>query len=122
MNAVAEKNKFLVVYPEQPIRANLFRCWNWFDRKHQSRGAGEPSILAAIIEDVRSRHHVDPERVYVAGISAGGAMAILLGATYADLISGIGAVAGLEFKAAIGLSAGLSAMKHGGPDPEKQGL
>jgi poly(hydroxyalkanoate) depolymerase family esterase len=121
MNAVAERNNFLVVYPEQPIRANLLRCWNWFERKHQSRGAGEPSILAAIIEDVRSSHNVEPGRVYVVGISAGAAMAVLLGATYPDLISGIGAVAGLEFKAATGLSSGLNAMKHGGPDPGTQG-
>jgi poly(hydroxyalkanoate) depolymerase family esterase len=121
MNALAEKHKFLVVYPEQPIRANLLRCWNWFEPKHQSRGSGEPSILAAVIEDVRSSLNVDPDRVYVVGISAGAAMAILLGVTYPDLIHGIGAVAGLEFKAATGLSGGLKAMKHGGPDPETQG-
>jgi len=121
MNAVAQKNNLLVVYPEQTIRANLLRCWNWFETKQQSRGAGEPAILAAVIEQVCSSHSVDPERVYVAGISAGAAMAVILGATYPDIFAAIGAVAGLEFRAADGLIAGLRAMRHGGPDPSQQG-
>lgn len=122
MNVVADKNNFLAVYPEQPLHANLLRCWNWFDPKHQSRGAGEPAVLAAVIEQVSSSYKVDGSRVYVAGISAGGAMAVILGATYPDLISAVGVVAGMEYGAAAGMSEGLAAMKHGGPDPEQQGL
>jgi len=122
MNAVADRNNFLVVYPEQPLRANLLRCWNWFDPKHQSRGSGEPALLASVIEQLASSHNVDPSRVYVAGISAGAAMAVVLAATYPDLVAAVGVVAGLEFRAATSMAGGLAAMKKGGPDPEQQGL
>src|SRR5271154_1921553 len=69
MNGVAEANQFLVAYPEQSRLANLTKCWNWFDPKHQMRNAGEPSILAAVVDHICSSHDVDPERVYVAGVS-----------------------------------------------------
>lgn len=121
MNDVAEANRFLVVYPEQTRRANLLRCWNWFHPKHQARDAGEPSILAAVVDQVRSTHNVDPDRVYLAGVSAGGAMASILAATYPDLFAAVAVFAGAEFKAATSLSEGLTAMKRGGPDPIRQG-
>lgn len=121
MNEVAEVNQFLVVYPEQSRLANLLKCWNWFDPKHQSRGAGEPSILAAIVVQVCSRYNVDPGRIFLVGVSAGGAMAVILGATYPELFSGIAVAAGGEFKAATSVSGGLAVMKHGGPDPVHQG-
>jgi poly(hydroxyalkanoate) depolymerase family esterase len=122
MNAVANRNNILVVYPEQPAEANSMRCWHWFDPQHQSRGAGEPSILAAIIDKVRSSHNVDPNRVYVAGLSAGAAMAVVLGATYPDLFMAIGVIAGLEFGAGTSAASGYGAMRRGGPDPRLQGL
>ncbi len=121
MNEVAKANRFLVVYPEQSRLANLLKCWNWFEPKHQARDAGEPSILAAIIEQVCSTHTVDPNRVYVAGVSAGGAMASILAATYPDLFGGLAVLAGAEFKAATSVSEGLAAMQRGGPDPLQQG-
>jgi len=121
MNEVAEANRFLVVYPEQTRLANLRKCWNWFVPKHQSRGAGEPSILAAIVEQVCSAHNVDSDRIYVAGASAGGAMAVIAGATYPDFFAGIAVIAGGEFKAATGISGGFAVMKQGGPDPAQQG-
>ncbi len=121
MNQVAEANQFLVVYPEQSRLANLMKCWRWFHPKHQARDAGEPSILAAVVDQVRSTHNVDPDRIYVAGVSAGGAMASILAATYPDIFAAVAVFAGAEFKAATSLSEGLAAMKHGGPDPSKQG-
>ncbi len=121
MNAVAEANQFLVVYPEQSRLANLMKCWNWFDPKHQACDAGEPSILAEIVPQVRSAHSIDPDRVYVVGVSAGGAMAAILAATYPDLFAGVAVFAGTEFKAATSVSEGLTAMKRGGPDPVRQG-
>ena len=121
MNEVAEVNQFLVVYPEQSRLANLMKCWNWFDPKHQARDAGEPSILAATVDKVRSTHNVDADRVYVVGVSAGGAMASILGATYPDLFAAIAVFAGAEFQAATSISSGLAAMEHGGPDPVQQG-
>jgi poly(hydroxyalkanoate) depolymerase family esterase len=122
MNAVADRNNFLVAYPEQTVRANLLRCWDWFETKHQSRGAGEPAILAAVVEQVRWSHNVDALRVYVAGISAGAAMAVIVGATYPDVFAGIGAIAGLEFKAGSGLISGRRAMARGGPNAKQQGV
>lgn len=122
MNLVAEKNNFLVVYPEQTLKANLLRCWNWFETKHQSRAAGEPAMLAAVLEQVRSSHHIDSQRIYVAGISAGAAMAVIMGATYPDLFAGIASIAGLEFKAANGLISGRRAMARGGPNAKQQGV
>lgn len=122
MNDVAGKNNFLVVYPEQTIRGNPFRCWNWFEARHQLRGMGEPAILAAVVERVRAFHNVDAERIHVAGISAGAAMAVTLGVTYPEVFSAAGMVAGLEFAAANGVLSGLKAMKQGGPDPNQQGI
>ncbi len=122
MNAVADKNNFLVVYPEQTKEANPLRCWNWFDAKNQARDSGEPALLAAIVRQVASTHNIDARRVYVAGISAGAAMAVVMGATYPDLFSGIGVMAGLAFKAGTTVETGLAAMKQGGPDPTQQGL
>jgi poly(hydroxyalkanoate) depolymerase family esterase len=121
MNEVAERNQFAVVYPEQRRGANLMKCWNWFNPKHQSRDAGEPSILAVIVEQVRSSCNIDPDRVYIAGVSAGGAMAVIAAATYPDLFAGVAVCAGAEFKAAASVSGGLAVMKQGGPDPIQQG-
>ncbi|MGB9436190.1 MAG: PHB depolymerase family esterase [Candidatus Acidiferrum sp.] len=121
MNEVADANRFLVVYPEQSRLANLMKCWNWFDPKHQTRDAGEPSILAAVVDQVCSTHNVDRDRVYIVGVSAGGAMASILAATYPDLFAGVAVFAGAEFKAATTVREGLAAMKQGGPDPVQQG-
>jgi poly(hydroxyalkanoate) depolymerase family esterase len=121
MNKTAEANRFLVVYPEQRRLANLMKCWNWFDPKHQDRGAGEPSILAAVVDAVRSAHNVDLDRIYVAGVSAGGAMASILAATYPDLFAAVAVFAGTEFKAASSAREGFAVMKRGGPDPMLQG-
>ncbi len=122
MNLVAEKHNFLVVYPEQTAAANPLKCWNWFDPKHQIRGAGEPSLLAAIVGKVRESYSVDFKKVYVVGISAGGAMAVVLAATYPDVFSGVAASAGLAFKSATNIESGLAAMKQGNADPRQLGL
>ena len=120
MNEVAEANRFLVVYPEQSRRANLLKCWNWFNPKHQMRDAGEPAILAAVVDRVCSTQSVDRDRVYIAGVSAGGAMASIVGATYPDIFAALAIFAGAEFKAAGNLSEAIAAMKRGGPDPVRQ--
>jgi poly(hydroxyalkanoate) depolymerase family esterase len=122
MNELSEKNDFLVAYPEQGATANPLKCWNWFDPKHQSRDAGEPALIAAVIQDIRASFNIDNQKVFVAGISAGGAMAIVMAATYPDVFAGVGVIAGTEFKAATSVQGGLAAMKSGGPDPNQQGL
>lgn len=121
MNRIADREGFLVVYPEQSRRANLLRCWNWFEPQHQARDAGEPAILAAIVNEVKSFYKVDPAHVYVVGVSAGAAMAVILGATYPDLFAGIGVSAGVQFRAAHNLTTAWAVIRHGGPDPVAQG-
>lgn len=122
MNDLADRNNFLVAYPEQAAAANPLRCWNWFDPKHQSRDAGEPSLIAAVLQDVRSSYIIDSKRVYAVGISAGGAMAVVMIAAYPETFAGLGVIAGTEYKAGTTVQAGLAAMKQGGPDPNQQGL
>lgn len=121
MNQLADVNGFLAVYPEQSRLANLLKCWNWFDPRHQTRGAGEPSILAEVVDQVRAKHPVDPDRIFLVGVSAGGAMASILAATYPDIFAALAIFAGAEFKAAASVPEGFAAMKRGGPDPVQQG-
>ena len=122
MNSLADKETFLVVYPQQTAAANALRCWNWFDPKHQDRGAGEPSLIAAAINDVRASYRVREQQIYVVGISAGGAMAVLMAAAYPEIFAAVGVIAAPEYKAASTVQGGLAAMKNGGPDPTQQGL
>lgn len=121
MDDVAEENGFVVLYPEQPSSATPTRCWQWWDAAHQARAAGEPKELADLAKEVASARGVDAERIYVAGISAGGAMSVVLGATYPDRFTAIGVVAGLEYQAATSFGGVLGASSKGGPDPTKQG-
>ena len=121
MDAIAERETFLVLYAEQDPLANPGRCWNWFEPAHQARGAGEPSIIAGMTNDVSARYRVDRNRVYVAGLSAGGAMTVVMGATYPDVYASIGVSAGLEFRAASNLAEALLAQQTQGPDPDAQG-
>jgi len=106
LDNLAESAKFITVYPEQPSSANNLECWNWFQSANMQRGSGEPSILAGITQWVQQNYTVDAKRTYVEGFSAGGAMAVVMGATYPDLYAAIGAGSGIEYNGGTGALGG----------------
>jgi poly(hydroxyalkanoate) depolymerase family esterase len=113
MNARARAQGFFVLYPEQAQDANPSRCWNWFKHNHQRRERGEAAVIATMTQAVVRANGIDPERVYIAGLSAGGAMAAQVACAYPELFAAAGVHSGLPPGAARSLPEGLAAMKAG---------
>lgn len=124
MNALADQHGFVVIYPAQSRGDNAQSCWNWFSRGDQRRGRGEPAILAELTQKVCSEHGVTRDDTFVAGLSAGAAMAVILGEAYPDVFAAVGAHSGLPVGAAKDVPSAFAAMAGdalAGPDPVASG-
>ena len=120
-NAVAEEKGFLVAYPQQEQKYNGLKCWNWFDAAHQRRDKGEPALVAAITQKVMNDYSVDARRVFIAGVSAGGAMALISAYAYPEIFAAAGIHSGIAYGSATSIANALAAM-HSGGDPAVLGV
>ncbi len=114
MNELAREFGYVVAYPAQSSQRNPNRCWNWFQPGDQQRGRGEPEILTALTKDLIKRYSLDQSRAYVAGLSAGGAMATVLASTYPEIYAGIGVHSGLPVGRARDVASAFAAMRNSG--------
>lgn len=121
MNRYADRHGFIVIYPQQNLLANMKRCWNWFDPRNQGQ-SGEAATIMQIVDDVTLAHGLAAPRVFVAGLSAGGSLAAILGRAYPDRISAVGIHAGMPMASARTVPGAFRAMENGetgetGPGP-----
>lgn len=113
MNALAEEFGCLIAYPAQPSGANAQKCWNWYRPEDQARDRGEPALIAGLIRAIWCNHYADPARTYIAGLSAGGAAAVVMASAYPDIFSAVGVHSGLPAGGAHDIPSAFAAMRSG---------
>jgi len=113
MNQLAEEFGFVVLYPTQSRMANPNQCWNWYQSINQHRNMGEPSVIADMTRDIIETYKINPHKVFIAGLSAGGAMAYIVGSQYPELYAGIGVHSGLLYRGINNMFTAMAAMKTG---------
>ena len=118
----ADRDDFIALLPEQPESANLKKCWNWYDAAHQSRDAGEPAIIAEMTAKIVTDYPIDPDRVHLAGISAGAAMASILAVAYPETYASVALHSGIPWHSATNVMAALGVMARGITDDEAAAL
>ena len=116
-NELAARAGVLVAWPEQKAEHQVQKCWSWYDPAHQAASRGEPAVIAGITREVMAARAVDPKRVYVAGVSAGAAMAVIVAATYPEMFAAVGAHSGIPYRGASDVPHALSVMRGGSTDP-----
>lgn len=121
MNALAEQFGCLIAYPAQPQGANVQKCWNWFRPEDQAKGRGEPALIAGIVGDILRDHPADPAQVYVAGLSAGGAAAAIMGTAYPEIFAAMGVHSGLPVGGAQDVPSAFAAMRNGATGTARPG-
>ena len=117
MNALADRHGFVVAYPAQEARANGSKCWNWFRKQDQARDRGEPALIAGITRDVATLYRIDERQIFIAGLSAGAAMALVVAATYPELYAAVGVHSGLPYACAQDVPSAFAAMSRGAIGP-----
>ena len=113
MNALAEEFGCLIAYPAQPSGANAQKCWNWYRPEDQARDRGEPALIAGLTRAIWRDYNADPARTYIAGLSAGGAAAVVMAAVYPDIFSAVGVHSGLAAGSAQDIPSAFAAMRSG---------
>lgn len=114
--AEAEARGLIVIAPAQPVRANMNKCWTWFDPCHAAPTDGEAAFLADLTRSIAHEFAVPPDLRFAAGLSAGGAMAVILGSVFADDFGAVACHSGLPNGAASDMAGAFSAMSQGGSD------
>lgn len=119
MDEHARVRGFLALYPEQTSEHHPQKCWQWYDEAHQRADAGEPALLAAMVRRVAEERGADPERVYLAGISAGGSMAWVLAVTHPGLFAKVAVHSAVPYGVATDVNGALAALQAGAGDPSR---